>query len=570
MKNPKNLAEFLAGQTIVQLIDEYHYLYGDNMAYAVDETKALLKTYRRELGKRLRLSGPEVRAFIQIFKLSAWDGVAAKSDMTPHWEKDLSGAGELFKALQLLEMKGLILRKSSFQQKISFSIPPQVSKDVYNNRTPETHCTKVDAYGLADRINDIVQRIDNGQVDQDDAFTILSSVVDRNRELSFSKKFKRWNLAKEEGLLVAYLYANTLLDERTVQTDAVVTRLFGNSGRAKSISMRIQRKDGPLFAGNIICHADEEFQTGNRIMLSDETIAALFDEKEISRIKTSTVPQQLLPVIRHSNINHKQLHYNEREGKEIALLEKSLEQSAFLRIAGELKNHGLSQGLTVLLYGPPGTGKTESVLQLARATGRDIMKVDIASLRDKWVGESEKQVKRVFENYREQYNNTPLAPILLMNEADGIISSRTREVNHSSDQMHNAMQNILLEEMESFKGILMATTNFESKLDPAFERRFLHKIKIDLPHPIIRARIISDRIPFLTEAEAHHLAETFALSGGQLDNVTKKIVTSRLLTGNTPAFEEVCSWFESETLNGKKQRSQSIGFQLGKENLMAH
>ncbi|MBP7728380.1 MAG: AAA family ATPase [Bacteroidia bacterium] len=560
MENPHDLNGFLAGQRIVKLIDEYHFLVRDNASHAGSE--AILRAYLRELGKRLRLSGPEVRAFIQIFKLSAWDGFATKSDLASQWKQDLTGAGELFKALQLLEMKGLITRKSTYHQKVTFAIPVQVAKDVFHNRTPEVHCLKLDAYGLADRINEMMQRMDVDLIDRDDAYGLLCSIVARNRELNFSKKFRYWNLNKEEALLVAFMYANTLLDEHILQTESVVNRIFGNSGRSKSICSRIQRKESVLFTYNIICHADEEFETGSRIMFSDETLHALFGEDEVLRIKKGTVANKILPVIKHQSVAPRKLHYNNREAHEMSMLEKSLQHTYYQRIVNGLTNEGLAPGLTILLYGPPGTGKTESVLQLAKATERDILKVDIATLRNKWVGESEKQVKRIFENYREHYRLSPVAPILLMNEADGIISTRTKEIIQSTDQMHNAMQNILLEELESFEGILMATTNLESKLDPAFERRFLHKIRIDLPAPEVRLRILADRISFLSEGEIKDLALDFQLSGGQLENVTKKVLTAKLLTGEEPSFEEVRSWFASEKLNSETERTRIRGFQI--------
>ena len=103
------------------------------------------------------------------------------------------------------------------------------------------------------------------------------------------------------------------------------------------------------------------------------------------------------------------------------------------------------------------------------------MQVDIAGLRDKWVGESEKNIKEVFNNYRYICRHSEVMPILFFNEADAIINKRVKNVERSVDKMDNAMQNIILQELEDLEGILIATTNLTSNLDPAFERRFLSR-----------------------------------------------------------------------------------------------
>jgi SpoVK/Ycf46/Vps4 family AAA+-type ATPase len=106
-----------------------------------------------------------------------------------------------------------------------------------------------------------------------------------------------------------------------------------------------------------------------------------------------------------------------------------------------------------LLYGGPGTGKTASVKQIARTTGRAILMVDIAKIQSKWVGESEKNLSKVFEEYRNGKKAFANDPILLFNEADAILGKRF-SVKSSVDKSYNAMQNILLQELEDFEGIL--------------------------------------------------------------------------------------------------------------------
>lgn len=565
MKTLEEFENHLRSKSIAELMDELVYLKRDNNYQCEREQSALLRPYLRELGQRLHLNGLEVMVFSIVFKGCSWTGSVAKSELAEHWDKDLAGAGTLHNALERLMVKGLVIPRSSLSSKVSYSIPKDVSKDIYQNRTPAVHTQPMDAYDLANHIIDLIRKIEGNDLELSEGHDMLQASLNRNSGLPFSRHYDSWNLNPEEGLLVAALYAVTVLDEGVLDSERAVSSMIDNKGRAKALLLSLQRKQGPLFAMNIVQHAAEEFQTGAKIEFTEEIASTLFEGQENESLESDRPKTGNLPLIKAASIVKKQLHYNPREQRAVQQLEQSLQQASFLRIRKELGEEGLPQGVTVLLYGAPGTGKTETVLQLARATGRDILKVDISTLRDKYVGESEKQVKRIFDTYREQFRVREVAPILLMNEADGIISNRTREVHQSSDQMHNSMQNIFLEEMENFQGILIATTNFESKLDPAFERRFLHKVKMDPPSVEIRAQIIADRISGISREAALELATKYNLSGGQLDNIARKRLTARLLNGNEPTSEELESYFEAETFTRKKTHAIT-GFRSMQEN----
>jgi len=147
------------------------------------------------------------------------------------------------------------------------------------------------------------------------------------------------------------------------------------------------------------------------------------------------------------------------------------------------------------------------------------MKVEISQSKSAWFGESEKIIKRIFTEYKTFLEECKRTPILFFNEADAIISKRKDISKSSVAQTENAMQNILLEELENFEGILIATTNLVSNLDPAFERRFLFKVRFHKPNDAIRARIWKSKLPFLNKHDCMALAEKYDFSGGQIENV---------------------------------------------------
>lgn len=201
-------------------------------------------------------------------------------------------------------------------------------------------------------------------------------------------------------------------------------------------------------------------------------------------------------------------------------------------------------GFCSLFYGSPGTGKTETVYQIARATGRDILRVDVDKIKSCWVGESEQNIKKLFDRYRNICKDSTLAPILLFNEADAILGIRMEGATRAVDKMENSIQNIILQEMEALDGIMIATTNLTTNLDKAFERRFLYKIQFNRPTVEARAAIWQAMMPSLTENDARTLASQFDLSGGEIENIIRKYTVESILSGqdsiDLSAIIELC------------------------------
>ena len=188
------------------------------------------------------------------------------------------------------------------------------------------------------------------------------------------------------------------------------------------------------------------------------------------------------------------------------------------------------------------------------------MIVDVPSIKSKWVGDSEKNIKALFDRYRGLVHRAKKAPILLFNEADAIIGIRKSGAENAVDKMENTLQNIILQEMETLDGIMIATTNLTENLDSAFERRFLYKIAFEKPDAAVRGKIWQQMIPELSDVDATTLAEHFDFSGGQIENVARKHAINSILYGNAtemlPVLEDYC---RCEQLNNNVTRKR-IGF----------
>ena len=259
-----------------------------------------------------------------------------------------------------------------------------------------------------------------------------------------------------------------------------------------------------------------------------------------------------------AKIKVKDLFYNDNNIKDIERLEGLLDDDRYNEMRKRLDERGMPKGLIVLLYGAPGTGKTETVMQLARKTKRDVLHVNIQEVRSCWVGETEKNMKKIFDVYRE--NKSERKPILLFNEADAILSKRTTAVtgqNSAVNKMENSMQNIILEELENFDGILFLTSNLAQTLDDAFDRRILFKLKFENPTRDVKKKIWKNKIDFLSESDLDRVVD-FEFSGGQIENVRRKITIDEVLYGNVPNIDNIVDFCKKEKL--EREASSRIGF----------
>ena len=296
--------------------------------------------------------------------------------------------------------------------------------------------------------------------------------------------------------------------------------------------------------------------------LSEKARKMFLSEYELPKreLKEQNIANATL--IHCKSIQPKTLFYCAEDQGQIDTLKGLLEDKQLKDIRKRLEAVNMRKGFNCLFYGLPGTGKTETTLQLARLTGRDIMQVDISSIRDKWYGETEKIVRGIFDSYAQLVKNSKRIPILLINEADALLSVRTGigGNNPSIDKTENAIQNILLEAMENIDGIMIATTNLTCNLDSAFDRRFLYKVEFHQPSIEAKTNIWRSFLPKLNLDDAKELARSFDFSGGQIENIARKAMVDHLLFGNEPRLDRVRELCSKEKISGRNNDRKPIGF----------
>ena len=373
---------------------------------------------------------------------------------------------------------------------------------------------------------------------------------------------KRVSAEIENPLYRFFLYdiAHDVLSGDDSNLNATISDLY-DGGERYSVATEMMEEKHELFQKGLIEFAKKGNLSEASITLSDKGRKLVLGEKAFL-VEDSINDKNL---IKTDSIKEKKLFYSPENQKEIDRLKAALQEEKLKGIQQRLKDDGLPVGVAVLLYGAPGTGKTESVMQIAKETGRSIVHVDISEAKSAWFGESEKRIKKIFTSYKNACEiaerKGELMPILLFNEADALISKRKSDISGNCAQTENAIQNIILEELESLKGIFIATTNLASNMDSAFERRFLFKIKFENPSTEAKTSIWMNKLSWLDKESATEFAKEYDFSGGQIDNIVRKIAMNEVITGERPALSDIHDMCKCEKIDNP-DGSRRMGFCL--------
>lgn len=357
-----------------------------------------------------------------------------------------------------------------------------------------------------------------------------------------------------------YDVANDVLKGVVSNLNATISDLY-DGGERYSVATKMMEEKHELFQKGLIEFAKKGNLSEATITLSDKGRKLVLGEKAF--LFEDSINDKNL--IKTDSIKEKKLFYSPENQKEIDRLKAALQEEKLKGIQQRLKDDGLPVGVAVLLYGAPGTGKTESVMQIAKETGRSIVHVDISEAKSAWFGESEKRIKKIFTSYKNSCEiaekKGELMPILLFNEADALISKRKSDTSGNCAQTENAIQNIILEELESLKGIFIATTNLASNMDSAFERRFLFKIKFENPSTEAKTSIWMNKLSWLDKESATEFAKEYDFSGGQIDNIVRKIAMNEVITGERPEITDIHDMCKCEKIDNP-DGARRMGFCL--------
>jgi ATPase family associated with various cellular activities (AAA) len=191
------------------------------------------------------------------------------------------------------------------------------------------------------------------------------------------------------------------------------------------------------------------------------------------------------------------------------------ERSQILERWGYQRHLGISRGVSALFSGEPGTGKTMAASVVASELGLELVRIDLSTVVSKYVGETEKNLGKIFDEAQDAH------AMLLFDEADSLFGKRT-ELKTAQDRFANLEVNYILQRMETFDGVSVLTTNAESSIDPALQRRLNFRIRFPEPEVEEREKLWKQLLPpqagLDDGVDFNALAERFDMTGGYIKN----------------------------------------------------
>jgi KaiC/GvpD/RAD55 family RecA-like ATPase len=415
--------------------------------------------------------------------------------------------------------------------------------------------TGLDCLELFGILNQLFNDLDEHSISIRDLKEETETLLKENQHLGFVKVVQKYGLFSSDLIILLFFCHNYVNVDEDIIGYWSLKDLFSYSSDYCGVKRDLMAGEYILQEMKLIefC-CDDGIADVERYRLTDKAKEELLSELGLSNAK-----KKVADVLDSSKLPYKKLFFASTTQRHFDELSNFLKEDNFKQIQERMKAKGFRNGFACLFYGAPGTGKTESVYQLAKSTGRNIMVVDIPKLRSMWVGETEKNMKAVFDHYHDCVKKSELYPILLFNEADAIIGKRKSGAEGSVDKMENALLNIVLQEMERLDGIMIATTNLEENMDKAFERRFLYKIKFEKPSLEARTQIWHSMIPELKESDVQTLASRYDFSGGQIENIARHYAIDSILHDQSDnVLATLITHCDNERLESKN--SGRIGF----------
>ena len=450
-----------------------------------------------------------------------------------------------------------LIRYRNVHDEDSFDVNQSVIKALKRNEVYQLPTsTGLDCNDLFEQLNMLFDDLDNDAITPEDLLAELDELFANNPQISMVQQLNELRISGD-NLLLLLLFCHLLInkddnDIRFGQMEGV----FSDKSDFTRAKGELRRAEHRLMRHNLIEHRSVDgIADTNSYCLTAHAKRTLLAE-----MKLCSAEEKIADVLCHKTLTEKPLFYVEAIEHQVSELSTFFLPERYNEIRERMQQRGFRHGFSCLFYGGPGTGKTETVYQLARQTGRDILVVDVPQIKSKWVGDSEKNIKALFDRYRELVNRSEVAPILLFNEADAIIGIRKNGATNAVDKMENTIQNIILQEMESLDGILIATTNLADNLDTAFERRFLYKIRFEKPDASVRSHIWKQMIPELSTTDATTLAIAFAFSGGQIENIARKHAIHAVLHGEPESLLRTLQDYCATEKLDSKSVVKRIGF----------
>lgn len=526
-----------------------------------------------KLKRRFRLSSLELIAFSYLY--NCWINQINSEGNIPLFKigkglYSIIGKGREIENIldRLVSLKLIELASGTLSNTSSYRLEASVINSIKEDKVPFIMRSEPNIWYLCDQLSFCFDFIKKKAKSRFHAERMLLRMEDDFKELNACRLIFDMKLSYEERLIYYYMIFHVANGNCCIDSSELLEEFNVPFSRLMPFRYALIEGNSPFIEAGIFQSGREKIVKQGNIKLfpTDKWLKEIFGENyvwicnkaEFQRNIYGKSQEDEFRILDPRDIRKVELFHNLSDSSLLKQIQQMLVHENYQKSIELLKSEHEKQGITILLSGGPGTGKTETVRQWARLTGRSIFWLDFAEMTNSLVGESEKSVRKVFSDYHRNIVIDKNAPILLLNEADGLLGKRTK-VRQAVDRMNNTIQNILLEELEQFEGILIATTNNTENIDSAFMRRFLFKIQIGKPDQATRFLMTKERLPFMTN-EQHMVLAEIPFSGGHLDNIARRSLMHRVMNYSYPDLPTISNWFKEENIFYQSNSQNGIGY----------
>lgn len=378
-------------------------------------------------------------------------------------------------------------------------------------------------------------------------------------ESPFTQFIQKYEMSDPEYMIILICLWDYLADpnDHKVSINRVLDDIFSHNESSKLFKL----KQSFLFGNNELLKKqlvesanEEEMRSNNAVKLHSRVLDIIQLDSKVS-VQQKTFKE--LTKVEEKDIPT--LFYNTKVEAEFHKMKSLLEPENFKLVLENFEKAQLPSHANILLYGESGTGKTEMAKSLS--VGKMVFNIDVSEWKSMYYGRSQQLVKEHFKKFAKMCEAHPFQCVMILNECDSLLGKRLDNANSSTDETSNAIQSILLENIENLPNgsLLIATTNMNNLLDDAFSRRFLFKIHVDLPNQETSFKIWKHYLNGYSAALYLKLAN-LGLSGGFISNIAKKVTIDKIILRGEVTENTIYEWAVQEA-NYNKKSNTMLGFQ---------
>ncbi len=458
-------------------------------------------------------------------RLSGSDGLSIKKLIRQMRLKSFQGLDVEY-SIQVLKKKRLIEMEGSRHIETEFRLTENSLNSILTyNRKILKLSTKND---FEDFINELDQILLN---DLDFLSDIVPELIeDLLKKYSNCREIK-WmerNIAARHNQVLLYLAVREfMLLGESLDFEKALKIIVDNRFKYLAVQKEFITGANQLIKEGYLAY-ETDFYIGSMLRLTEKSIDVLCSKINIE--KRPFIPQMFSLKIPEQLKSDNYMHDN----KDLQFVEKILSNEIYTKIQSKVPR------ISILLTGAPGVGKTSFINHVAVKTGRSVLSANIATILSSYVGESEKNIVKLFAEASEAYKKFEITPIIVFDEAEALLYNRSSKANKAVDQMHNNVISLLLSELDKFKGILICCSNFSFKqesFDPALHRRFYMVSEIKAPPVDVLKSILKYHFPEISAVDADKFMCDFPfITPAQIRNIKDKfeiqsLIDERFATG---------------------------------------